>query len=408
MPFYESGAAKGGFETGVRAALEAILASPHFIFRLEKRADRCALGRHLSRRRHRPRVAAVVLHLGPAARPGADRRRRAAASCRRSPASRSTRAACSPIPRSSALADRFAAQWLRLQDVEKVHPGSELLSELRREPRRRDAHRDEAVLQQPGQGRPQPARPADAPTTRSSTSGSRGTTAFKGVIGNEFRRVTYPDTTRRGILGQGSMLVQTSLANRTSPVLRGKWVMEVLLGTPPPPPPPDIPGLEEAGEVEGRPPADDAREDGDPSQERDVQLVPPLHGSDRPGARQLRRHRASGAQRENGMPLDTAGDFYDGTKVDVAARADRGAREAPDAAGAQLHREPDGLRRSAAASSTTISRRFARSRKAAEAEQLQDVLVHPGRRQERRVPDAASGTRSSNDRTTKAADASSD
>ncbi len=54
------------------------------------------------------------------------------------------------------------------------------------------------------------------------------------VAGSQFRRVTYPDAARRGILGQGSVLVQTSLANRTSPVLRGKWVMEVLLGTPPP------------------------------------------------------------------------------------------------------------------------------------------------------------------------------
>ena len=64
MPFYEGGAAKDGFEAGVRTALEAILASPHFIFRLEQRADRRAPGRHLSRRRHRPRVAAVVLPLG--------------------------------------------------------------------------------------------------------------------------------------------------------------------------------------------------------------------------------------------------------------------------------------------------------------------------------------------------------
>ena len=59
------------------------------------------------------------------------------------------------------------------------------------------------------------------------------------------------------------MLVQTSLANRTSPVLRGKWVMEVLLGTPPPPPPPNVPPLDEHGRSEGRPHADDARAHGD-------------------------------------------------------------------------------------------------------------------------------------------------
>ena len=63
---------------------------------------------------------------------------------------------------------------------------------------------------------------------------------FAGVVGNQFRQVTYPDDTRRGILGQGSMLVQTSMANRTSPVLRGKYILENILGTPPSPPPPNI------------------------------------------------------------------------------------------------------------------------------------------------------------------------
>src|SRR5439155_7930942 len=76
---------------------------------------------------------------------------------------------------------------------------------------------------------------------------------MSGIAGDEFRRVQYPDETRRGLLGQGSMLVQTSLANRTSPVLRGKWVMEVLMGTPPPPPPPDVPPFEDtAGARDGK------------------------------------------------------------------------------------------------------------------------------------------------------------
>src|SRR5690606_34996418 len=70
-----------------------------------------------------------------------------------------------------------------------------------------------------------------------------------GVTGPTFRRVMYPDSTRRGVLGHGSILTLTSHGNRTSPVLRGKWVLEVLLGSPPPPPPPNIPDLEEAGEA---------------------------------------------------------------------------------------------------------------------------------------------------------------
>ena len=73
------------------------------------------------------------------------------------------------------------------------------------------------------------------------------------VAGSQFRRVPYPDDRRRGLLGQGSILMLTSMANRTSPVLRGKWVMEVILNAPPPPPPPDVPALESTEEaVEGR------------------------------------------------------------------------------------------------------------------------------------------------------------
>jgi hypothetical protein len=71
-----------------------------------------------------------------------------------------------------------------------------------------------------------------------------------GVSGTQFRRVTYADDTRRGVLGHGSILTLTSHANRTSPVLRGKWVLEVLLGHPPPPPPADIPDLEETADAD--------------------------------------------------------------------------------------------------------------------------------------------------------------
>ena len=74
-----------------------------------------------------------------------------------------------------------------------------------------------------------------------------------GVSGPAFRQVTYPDDTRRGLLGHGSILTLTSHGNRTSPVLRGKWVLEVLLGSPPPPPPPNVPDLEKTGDARERP-----------------------------------------------------------------------------------------------------------------------------------------------------------
>jgi hypothetical protein len=67
-----------------------------------------------------------------------------------------------------------------------------------------------------------------------------------GVYGERFRRVALPDeSVRRGLLGKGSILTGTSRPNRTSPVIRGKWILENIFGTPPPPPPPDVPELEE-------------------------------------------------------------------------------------------------------------------------------------------------------------------
>ncbi|MCH8268982.1 MAG: DUF1588 domain-containing protein, partial [Acidobacteria bacterium] len=73
------------------------------------------------------------------------------------------------------------------------------------------------------------------------------------IYGSHFRRVTLSDENRRGLLGQGSILTVTSYATRTSPTLRGKWVLEQLLGTPPPPPPPDVPSLEERKDDDGKP-----------------------------------------------------------------------------------------------------------------------------------------------------------
>ena len=67
------------------------------------------------------------------------------------------------------------------------------------------------------------------------------------VYGSQFRRVTLADENRRGLLGQGSILTVTSYPNRTSPVLRGKWILENILGTPPPPPPPNVPALKDNG-----------------------------------------------------------------------------------------------------------------------------------------------------------------
>ena len=96
------------------------------------------------------------------------------------------------------------------------------------------------------------------------------------------------DEARRGLLGQGSILLLTSHPDRTSPVLRGKWILDNLLGTPPPPPPANVPALEES---QGTDTAQRARADGDSPQEPGVRELPPDDGSARLRAGELRRGR---------------------------------------------------------------------------------------------------------------------
>jgi hypothetical protein len=135
-----------------------------------------------------------------------------------------------------------------------------------------------------------------------------------GVVGDHFRRVPYPDDRRKGLLGHGSVLVQTSYGNRTSPVLRGKWVMEVLLGSPTPPPPPNVPELDEAGGGEGGHPRTTAER---LRMHRDNPSCASCHELIDPIGLALDHFDVTGQWRirEEGLPLDTRGRFYDGTEI---------------------------------------------------------------------------------------------
>ena len=139
-----------------------------------------------------------------------------------------------------------------------------------------------------------------------------------GVTGEDFRRVEIPDEARRGLLGHGSILTLTSHADRTSAVLRGKWVMEVLLGSPPPPPPPDVPDLE----------ATDDAEDGRfltvrerMEMHRSNPACRSCHRVIDPIGLALENFDVTGAWRikEQGRAVDTTGELYDGTPIRSAA-----------------------------------------------------------------------------------------
>src|SRR6266540_1266694 len=313
MPFYQKGAATDGFEGGVRTALEAILASPYFIFRLEREPGGGA----------RPGMPVRVADVDLASRlsfflwgtPPEQELLTAAAQGRLSTTLGLERQVKKMLadPRADALGERFAAQWLRLQDVDKVHPDPNFypnfdnnLAEMMRQETIRFfntlVREDRSLLD---------LYRADFTVINERLARHYG---IPGVAGNEFRKVQYPDETRRGILGQGSVLVQTSLANRTSPVLRGKWVMEVLLGTPPPPPPPGVPPFEETGEARnGRMLTTRERME----MHRANPTCNACHRFMDPIGLALDNFdvTAKWRNRENGMALDTHGDFYDGTPV---------------------------------------------------------------------------------------------
>jgi hypothetical protein len=312
VPFYERAARADGFEGGVRAALEAILVSPHFIFRLEREPEDA-----------RPGGAYRVADADLASRLSfflwsepPDRELLSLATENKLSApgmlEKQTRRMLAD-PRAQALSTRFAAQWLRLQDVDKVHPDpnyypnfdDNLAADMRRETELffDSLVRDDRSLLD--------LYRADYTFVNERLARHYG---IPGVTGDQFRRVPYPDDTRRGLLGQGSILVQTSLANRTSPVLRGKWVMEVLMGTPPPPPPPDVPTLDDTGEAK----------DGRMLTTRERMEIhrknPTCNSCHRfmdPIGLALDNFDVTGKWRvrENGQPLDTRGDFYDGTPV---------------------------------------------------------------------------------------------
>jgi len=133
------------------------------------------------------------------------------------------------------------------------------------------------------------------------------------VYGDHFRRVKVSDGNRRGLLGQGSILTVTSRANRTSPVLRGKWVLDNVLGTPPPPPPPNVPALKESG-AEIRNLTMRQRTE----QHRANPVCASCHSRMDPIGFALDNFNAIGQWRttDGSTPIDASGALADGTKFD--------------------------------------------------------------------------------------------
>ena len=312
MPFYEDGRAQGDFDIGIRTALQAILSGPSFLFRLEEQpsglreSDTYALSDlDLASRLSfflwgtvPDRELLTVAQEGELSRPDV-----LEAQVRRMLAD----------ARSEALATRFAAQWLRLaaldgkQPVPALYPdfSLDLAKSMRRETELFFDHlvrEDRSFLELFSADytfvNERLARYYEMPYTG----------------GTEFQMVKHANPYRVGILGHGSILALTSLPERTSPVMRGVWFMEVLLGSPPPPPPPNIPALEAtSSEATGRLLTTRER--------MEMHSASPVcnscHQYIDPIGLALDHFDPTGRlrTRENRTPLDTRGQYYDGTAI---------------------------------------------------------------------------------------------
>ncbi len=312
IAFYEAGAREGGFEIGIRTALEAMLVSPHFVFRFEEPPGGPAPGRdyRISDEDLAARLS-FFLWGRPPDEELLDAARRGELSAAEGLAEHARRMLADP--RAEALGKRFAAQWLRLQDLEKIHPDVRLYPDF--DQRLKEAMGRETELFFNSLVREDRSLfdlfTADYTFVNGRLARHYGIPA---VAGNHFRRVELADGARRGLLGHGSVLTLTSHAGRTSPVLRGKWVMEVLLGTPPPPPPPGVPDLEQTEDSQdGRLLTTRERME----LHRANPVCNSCHKFMDPIGLALDNFDVTGRWRirENGMPLDTGGELYDGTPV---------------------------------------------------------------------------------------------
>ena len=247
LDFFRAGRSDGGFDDGIQFALERMLVDPEFLFRIERDPVDAAPGTPypLGDLDLASRLSFFLWSSIPD-----DELLEAAADGRLTdPAEleRQTRRLLADA-RSHALVDNFASQWLRLRNLESQERESADYPEF--DENLRDAFRRETELFVESTIREDRSvlelLSANYTFVNERLARHYG---IRGVYGDRFRRVTLdPDHPRGGLLGHGGLLTVTSYPNRTSPVVRGKWLLETLLGAPPPEPPANVPGLPDRGE----------------------------------------------------------------------------------------------------------------------------------------------------------------
>jgi mono/diheme cytochrome c family protein len=318
MKFFEEGRRQGGFENGIKLGIQAILVSPRFLFRLEEAPTGGRPGEPY--RISDVDLASRLSFFLWGGAPDAELLRTAAAGTLHTPAVLELQVRRMLADRKSeALSTRFAAQWLRLQDVDRILPEPVLYPSFDRQlaqsfKRETELFFDSIVRED--------RNVLDLLTANYTFVNERIARHYgiSNVTGDAFRRVTLDGdlASRRGLLGQGSWLMATSVADRTSPVQRGKWIMEVLLGSPPPPPPPNVPALDETKPVaSGRTLSTRERME----EHRKNPACASCHRVIDPLGLALENFDVTAAWRikDAGVPVDAKGVLYDGSAVDGPA-----------------------------------------------------------------------------------------
>ena len=318
LGFFEMGRADGDFDTGIEMALRRVLVSPDFLFRRERDPDGVAVD-----------AAYTISDLELASRlsfflwsslPDDAQLNLAERGGLRRPGVLETQVArMLADPRAGALVDNFGGQWLYLRNMALVSPDPYAFADF--DANLREAMAREMELFLDAQMR-EDHSVLELLTSDQTFVNQRLAEHYDipNIYGNHFRRITLDGALepRRGLLGKGSLLTVTSYAHRTSPVVRGKWLLENVLGTPPPPPPPDVPALVE-NDDSGEPPRS-MRERMEAHRANPVcaschRVMDPL-GFALENFDGIGRWRTTS---EAGTPIDTAGELADGTPVDGPA-----------------------------------------------------------------------------------------
>ena len=312
MAFYEQGRRESGFERGIELALRAVLVSPKFVFRTEQDPPAVADGR--AYRVSDSELASRLSFFLWSSIPDDELLNVAASGRLRQPAvlEQQVRRMLADS-RSRALVGNFAAQWLHFRNLRSTTPDKNLFPDFDDNLRQSFERELElfvgSILEENRSVLDLMA--ADHTFVNERLARHYG---MSHVYGARFRRVTVAESARKGLLGKGGVLLVTSHADRTSPVVRGKWILENLIGTPPPPPPAEVPAFPES----------------DPRAPQTVRArmerhraSPACAGCHRvmdPLGLALENFDAIGKWRsqEAGVPIDASGELGDGTRVDGA------------------------------------------------------------------------------------------